>query len=386
MNKKFIVRGDIPKEPALTIKNQLLLSPGQWKGQKITKDAILKGLQNTNWSDRKSRDVIYGHKTNNETTYFGDPSPDIWVGYHTEPKYLTLSDGVDYEGMYADIHIFDQDLASKIAYGGAKAGISEGMEYDYYSGEIKSFLNSSVVNNPACKLAYLNLSEDSQNLGVAEPRFLNLADEENKDDGEKKEEEVEDKKEDESKLNLSDYTDERRSNDVMEKQLDEMDKRLKAMETKFLNLSNEQSEEESKEKSEDKPKESDEKEVPKETEAKAEESKEEPKKKEEPVKEKPKPEPKSEEQEEKPKEEVSKETESKGESKAVVLEKEKSQESEDKVVKAVEKMGEKIAEEFKKAAKPQTSAPTNPDASMSNVDEEVAQKLVEKYKQLHPTN
>ncbi|MFW6173784.1 MAG: hypothetical protein ACOC5T_08570, partial [Elusimicrobiota bacterium] len=311
MNKKFIVRGDIPKEPALTIKNQLLLSPGEWKGQRITREAIKNGIENTDWNSQDARTIIYGHRTNDESTYFGDPSPDEWVGYHSEPKYLTLSDGVDYEGMYADLYIFDNELASKIAYGKAKAGISEGMEFDYNSGNIKNFINSSVVNNPACKLAYLNLSEgDNKALGVMEPRFLNLADvtaveEKRKElgmsvsdfyavprdptsksklpifdkahirnamarfnqtdfkEGEKKKAynkvlsaarenkiNVDEFLKLKDKLNLSNYTNERRSNDVMEQKLVNMEKKLKELESKFLNLTEEKSEEDNK--SEDK--------------------------------------------------------------------------------------------------------------------------------------
>lgn len=181
MNKQFIVRADVPKEPALVIKNQLLLSPGKWKGQNITKESILNGLKNTNWSDGKSNSIIYGHRTNSSSTYFGDPSPDMWVGYHSEPKYLTLSDGVLIEGMYADYFLYDTELASKLAYGGVRAGVSEGMEYDYRTGNISSFINSSIVNDPACKNAFLNLSEgDIAFIELSEPRFLNLSEDKDK--------------------------------------------------------------------------------------------------------------------------------------------------------------------------------------------------------------
>ncbi|MFW6002336.1 MAG: hypothetical protein ACOCQD_03265, partial [archaeon] len=80
MGKKFIVRPDVPKEPALIIKNQLLLSPGKWKGQNISKESIINGMKNTNWNDGKSNSVIYGHRTNSKNVYYGDPSPDMWVG------------------------------------------------------------------------------------------------------------------------------------------------------------------------------------------------------------------------------------------------------------------------------------------------------------------
>jgi len=468
MNKQFIVRGDIPKEPALTIKNQLLLSPGEWKGQKLSREAILEGIKNTNWNSQEARSIIYGHRTNDESTYYGDPSPDEWVGYHSEPKYLTLSDGVNYEGMYADLYIYDSDLASKLAYGNAKAGISEGMEYDYYSGRINKFINSSVVNNPACKLAYLNLSEDSNEtqVGLMEPRFLNLAevtsmeekrkelgmsveefyavprdppsesklpifddshvrnamarfnqtDFKNKDEKNKaykkilKEAEddninVDDFKKVGDKLNLAEDTeeseesneensnkDERRSN-KMEDKIAEMEKRLEAIEATKLNLSEEsndkkedsnesQSEEDSSsEQKEQKESDSSEKEQSSEAQdnSAADNSSKESSEKEE-------------SKEETSKKETSEDKSEKSgdseKSKPVVMEKKDkdksdSKSSDDKVVEAINKVGEKMAEEFKKAAKPQSSAATNPDASMSDNDEQVTKRLVEHYNKLH---
>lgn len=464
MNKQFIVRGDIPKEPALTIKNQLLLSPGEWKGQKITREAILEGIRNTNWDSQEARSLIYGHRTNDESTYYGDPSPDEWVGYHSEPRYLTSSDGVDYEGMYADLYIYDNELASKLAYGNAKAGISEGMEYDYYSGKINKFINSSVVNNPACKLAYLNLSEDSKvaQVGLMEPRFLNLAEVTNMEEKREelgmsveefyavpkdppsssklpifdeshiknamarfnqtefssKEEEreaynkilrkakdkginVDEFNELKDKLNLAkeSYSDkgERRSN-KMEDKIAEMEKRLNALEATKLNLSEESddktedsNESPSEDKSDSKSEESNsgegENQSGKAQDSAANNSSKEPEGDKEQKEDKSSNEDNS-SKEDKSSEDSSKKSEDSDKSKPVVMEKKgedksNSNSSDDKVVEAINRVGEKMAEEFKKAAKPQSSAPTNPDASMSNTDEQVTKRLIERYNKLH---
>jgi hypothetical protein len=328
MNKQFIVRADVPKEPALIIKNQLLLSPGNWKGQNLTRESILKGLKNTSWNDGKSNSIIYGHRTNNRNTYFGDPSPDMWVGYHTEPKYLTLSDGVSVEGMYADYLIFDTELAAKLAYGGVRAGVSEGMEYDYLTGEIQKFINSSIVNDPACKNAFLNLSEEeSGQMELSEPRFLNLNEEKPKEDV---------------------YTDERGLSDKKNMEKNDMEDKMKVFDEKISKVES-ALEEISKKLSEKK--------VEEET-TKVDETKKEV--------DEPKP-------ENKPKE-------------PVVIEAPKPKEDDsNKVVDAIKDMGNKFVEEVKRVANPQSVAPTNPNAVRSTMDDEkITEDLVEQYSKLHP--
>ena len=178
--KKYIVRGDIPKDPALIIKNQLLLGPGIWNGKKFTSEQIQKGMSLTKWADIGKRSIIYGHRVD------GDASPDQWLGFHTIPTYMTKEkDGVKNEGMYADLHFYDENIARKIAYGGAKAGVSERLEFrDGYEGvQIDGFLNLSVVDNPACKLAYLNLSDegDIHTAEIMSPNYINLSEQDDSD-------------------------------------------------------------------------------------------------------------------------------------------------------------------------------------------------------------
>lgn len=364
MNKQFIVRPDVPKEPALIIKNQLLLSPGKWKGQTISRESILNGLQNTHWGDGKSNSIIYGHRTNTTSTYLGDPSPDMWVGYHSPPKYLTLADGVSVEGMYADYYIYDTDLASKLAYGGVRAGVSEGMEYDYRTGEINRFINSSVVNDPACKNAFLNLSEEEESKGMelSEPRFLNMSKEEEKKE---KEELKEDK---ESKEEKNDNTAERRLNgENMDKDMEDKIKAFDDKVSKVESALDEISKKLSEKKEEEKPKEEKKVEEPKSDEPK--ETVDEPKI--------------SEVKESKP--------EKVEEKKPVVMDapakEEESKKDNSEVVNAINKMGDKFTEEVKKVANPQSVAPTNPNAAQSNMDDEkVTDQLVEQYSKLHPEN
>ncbi len=183
--KKYIVRSDIPKDPALIIKNQLILGPGIWNGKKFTAEQIKKGISLTDWADIQRRAIVYGHRVD------GDASPDEWLGYHSIPEYRESTKEYP-EGMYADLYFYDENLARKIAYGGAKAGVSERLKYsDMFDGvDIHGFINLSVVDNPACKLAYLNLSDEGgiHTAEIMSPQYINLSEYQ-----EEKEEEEENK-------------------------------------------------------------------------------------------------------------------------------------------------------------------------------------------------
>lgn len=159
MEKKIKVRSDVPKEPALVIENQLLLKPGVWKGVPLTAEEIRKGVENnTNWSDKRNYSVYYGH----------DPKKtENWVGVYENRRYLTLKDGVDTEGFYGDLKIYDSNLASKLAYGGAKMAVSQGMDYVWgRTGPYDlKFNHLGIVHDPGCKddRLFLNLDSEGEN-------------------------------------------------------------------------------------------------------------------------------------------------------------------------------------------------------------------------------
>lgn len=339
--RKFIVRGDLAEDPALTIEKQLLLSPGIYKGQTITASAIKHGIKGTPWADKANRAVIYGHRTHTEKVKVGDPSPDDWLGYHSEPQYLTLSDGVSVEGMYADIFLFDDALAKKIAYGGVRCGMSAGMRFNYRTSEIEYFTNQSVVDNPADKNAFLNLSDSEQIMDVIEPTFLTLSDDKQKDE---------------------------RGSDIM---TIENEEKIKKLEDAVATLEKDKAEAE-KIKAEADAKAAEEVKVNEAKEAEKVKVEADAKAAEEiKIKE-------AEETKAKAKAEPAKE--SKPEPKEI----EKPAADNTAVVNAVNNMTEKLTEEFKKAATSATVAATNPAATQISSEDETTKNLVEQYKTLHP--
>jgi len=334
---KFIVRGDLPKEPALKIERQLILSPGTWKNVPITAEAIKKGIENTDWTNPENLSIIYGHRDHNDYQYLGDPSPEEWLGNISVPEYLTLADGVAIEGMYADFRFYDENLSRKIAYGGVRCGVSAGMEYDYRNHVIKSFNRQSIVKNPACKKAFLNLSDEDSIMDTMEPKFLTL-----EDDTQSIERGTDNKsKMDEDKIkNLED------ENKVLGEKIAQLEKdnadatEAKAKEEAADILAKAKEEEATK--------------------AKTQEPKTEDKKTEDTTQVDKKPDP-------------------------IVIEKETIKEVSDnkEVVKAINEMSNKFSEDVKKLATPATAAGTNPNAIESSEDT-TTNELVERYLDLHP--
>ncbi len=329
---RFIVRGDLPKEPALKIERQLILSPGEWKKVKISAEAIRKGIENTDWSNPENRSIIYGHRDHTDYKYLGDPSPEEWLGNISVPEYLTLSDGVPVEGMYADFNFYDENLSRKIAYGGVRCGVSAGMKFDYRTGSIESFQRQSIVKNPACKKAFLNLSDDDRVMETMEPKFLTLT-----DDTQSIERRIDDK----SKMD----------EDKMKKLEDEKN----ALEEKIVQLEKDKSE--AVKLSEDKVATSkveihDSTIIDKKVDG--------------------------------PKEETKVDPEVKGQT-PVIIEKEVTKEVSDntEVVNAIKDMSNKFSEDVKKLATPATAAGTDPNAIVSSEDT-TTNELVEKYLDLHP--
>ncbi len=166
MVKKYKVGKHISQDPDLILEEQLLLSPGMWGGVNFTKEEIIKGLHRTDWENKENNSIIRYHPKKGEL-----PTADAWIGELKNVRYLTLEEGVSKEGMYADAYLYDPILAKKIAYGKARLAFSIDSPYklsrtgatDLY------FSKTAMVYRPGCKDAYIQLSEQEDNLSM---RFI----------------------------------------------------------------------------------------------------------------------------------------------------------------------------------------------------------------------
>ncbi len=161
MVKTYKIGTHISKEPDLILEQQLLLSPGLWKGVNFTSEEIIKGINRTNWNDPEVSAILKNHPQKGAL-----PSADDWIGKLTNIKYLTLDDGVEIEGMYGDAEFYDPILAKKIVYGKAKLGLSidSPFRHSNYGATDLSFHRTATVYRPGCKDAYIQLSDDENNL------------------------------------------------------------------------------------------------------------------------------------------------------------------------------------------------------------------------------
>ncbi|MHA1676582.1 MAG: hypothetical protein ACTSU6_05330 [Candidatus Njordarchaeales archaeon] len=318
----------------MIIEGQLIVSPGEYYGISLTEDKIKEHIRLTDWTDRYNTSLIYGHKTNTKDKWLGNPSPDMWAGHYSPPKFLSLSDGVSVAGAYSDIYIYDEDLARKLAYGKLKCGVSATFDLRNYG--IK---NLSIVDNPMDKQAYLNLADDGGRIDLDEveivsPKYLNLSDSPTIERGH-----------DSKKNTMSEEKNPTEKELALQKEVEGLKGELEA----------------AKKPEADQPKAI--------------------------VDTQPKEQPKVEPTVDKPIEavvdtpKVDEPAKDAPVEKMVTLEADKKDDS-SQVVDAISKMSDTMSEELKKIANPQSVAPTTNQAIPSR-DDEVTQKLVDKYKELH---
>lgn len=160
MVKKFKISKEVSKEPALIIYDQLMLTPGIWNGVKFSKDQIIFGIQNTDWTNPENYALIDRHTNGNEL-----PLANSWQGYFENIQYKTIDDGVEKEGMYGDLNIYDISLASKIFSKKSPLAVSIDASYSRstYGAQKMSFSNTALVYRPGCLDAYIQLESNGDN-------------------------------------------------------------------------------------------------------------------------------------------------------------------------------------------------------------------------------
>ena len=131
------------------LKDKELISPGIWNDNEYSEEEIRTGFAKTNWSDKDTISLWLNHD---------DKNADAFIGY---VRNIRLIDGAKVRG---DLELWDERIALKLTKAKAKFGVSVKIkgDEDKKTGKMKnfSFENFSVVTNPACKTAYINLQEN----------------------------------------------------------------------------------------------------------------------------------------------------------------------------------------------------------------------------------
>lgn len=129
------------------MKNKILLAPGVWNDNYYDAISIKEAFENTDWNNKDIKALFLDHQ---------DKRTSEWIGWVENPR-------LEGSKIVGDLAIWDRDLAIKVGVAGMRCGISpkvKGHE-DLKTKAMTDFgfENFSVVINPACKTAYINLSE-----------------------------------------------------------------------------------------------------------------------------------------------------------------------------------------------------------------------------------
>ena len=142
----------------VTIKNILLLSSGIWNGTEYTEDEISKSFSNTDWNDKKNTHLYLDHQDTKERGVGN------WAGFIRNPRLVNNSE------LWGDLEVWNPLIATFLKEAKAKFGISatlSGLENvreksKGASGRMEDFHfeSFSIVTDPACKPALINLSDN----------------------------------------------------------------------------------------------------------------------------------------------------------------------------------------------------------------------------------
>jgi len=138
---------ELSLEKALILKNQLLLSPGVWNGDEYTSDIIRTVFENTDWNELRHSHLYLDHKDTQDKSGVG-----AWAGFVRNLKVNSNGE------LRADLEIW-HPMAATWAKAHPSFGISATIQPDL-EGNPKNFESFSIVHDPACKPAIINLSEN----------------------------------------------------------------------------------------------------------------------------------------------------------------------------------------------------------------------------------
>jgi len=133
-----------------TLKNRVLMAPGEWNGIGYSAEEIKNAFHNTDWEDKEVCSLILDHADKPLSVH-------DWVGWVKNPRMVG-------DSLVGDLEFYDDGVFTKLTEAKMRCGISPKVRGEILDeeGAMKNFQfeNFSVVINPACKKAYINLSQE----------------------------------------------------------------------------------------------------------------------------------------------------------------------------------------------------------------------------------
>jgi len=134
----------------VVIPNKLLISPGIWNKNEYSAEELEEAFARTDWDDKKKISLWLNHEDRNTSAF---------IGYIKNPQLASQG------RVFGDLEIWDEKTAILLTQAMAKFGISakiKGEERKDGKMQNFSFENFSIVTEPACSDAYINLSKKEE--------------------------------------------------------------------------------------------------------------------------------------------------------------------------------------------------------------------------------
>ncbi len=153
MESKEVIISELQTPKPVLIKEVLLICPGNWNGVDYTSEELGKAFENTDWENKSNTHLYLDHQ---DTQKRGVGN---WAGFVKNIK-LVAND------LYGDLEIWNLEMATYLKAAKAKFGISATLK-GFFNEKLNRMENFkyesfSIVTEPACAPAYINLSEESE--------------------------------------------------------------------------------------------------------------------------------------------------------------------------------------------------------------------------------
>jgi len=150
-SQESIFYSDLESIKPILIQDVLLICPGKWNEVEYTKDELKKAFLNTDWNNKSNTHLYLDHQ---DTQKRGVGN---WAGFVKNVRLI----GSD---LYGDLELWNLQMATYLKAAKAKFGISATLKglYNEKSNKMENFRyeSFSIVTEPACSPAYINLSKD----------------------------------------------------------------------------------------------------------------------------------------------------------------------------------------------------------------------------------
>jgi DNA-directed RNA polymerase subunit RPC12/RpoP len=148
-------------KPAV-VEDVTLISPGVWTGldnhpTNYSPETILKGFENSEWDNMN---LFLDHQDSKQRGVSN------WAGFVRKPRMVGNELHGDLEVWHPMISMFIKEAKAKFGVSMTTEGIEKMLSEDFYDYDISRFVSFSIVDDPACKISWINKALNSGKEGT----------------------------------------------------------------------------------------------------------------------------------------------------------------------------------------------------------------------------